>query len=57
MAASTDATIDAIIIGAGLAGLVAAAELIDAGKRVIILEQEPEPISADRPGGRSVASS
>ncbi|MFC0678405.1 FAD-binding dehydrogenase [Lysobacter korlensis] len=32
---------DAIIVGAGLAGLVAAAELLDAGKRVIILEQEP----------------
>jgi predicted oxidoreductase len=30
----------AIIVGAGLAGLVAAAELIDAGKRVVILEQE-----------------
>jgi predicted oxidoreductase len=33
---------DAIVIGSGLAGLVAAAELIDAGKRVILLEQEPE---------------
>jgi len=33
---------DAIIIGAGLAGLVAAAELIDAGKHVIVLDQEPE---------------
>ena len=33
---------DAIVIGAGLAGLVAAAELVDAGKRVTILEQEPE---------------
>ena len=33
---------DAIIIGAGLAGLVAAAELIDARKTVIILDQEPE---------------
>ena len=33
---------DAIIVGAGLAGLVAAAELIDAGKRVIVLDQEPE---------------
>src|SRR2546421_11573077 len=31
-----------IIAGAGLAGLVAAAELVDAGRRVIILEQEPE---------------
>lgn len=33
---------DAIIIGAGLAGLVAAAELVEAGKRVMILDQEPE---------------
>ncbi|MBN9139949.1 MAG: FAD-binding dehydrogenase [Micrococcales bacterium] len=33
---------DAIIIGAGLAGLVAASELVDAGKRVVILDQEPE---------------
>ncbi|MCO4319536.1 FAD-binding dehydrogenase [Phyllobacterium sp. 21LDTY02-6] len=33
---------DAIIIGAGLAGLVAAMELTAAGKRVIILDQEPE---------------
>ena len=33
---------DAIIIGAGLAGLVAASELVAAGKRVTILEQEPE---------------
>lgn len=33
---------DAIIVGAGLAGLVAAAELIDAGRQVVILDQEPE---------------
>ncbi|WP_043930389.1 FAD-binding dehydrogenase [Bacillus sp. EB01] len=33
---------DAIIIGAGLAGLVAAAELSDAGKKVLLLDQEPE---------------
>jgi predicted oxidoreductase len=33
---------DAIIVGAGLAGLVAAAELIDARKTVIIIDQEPE---------------
>ncbi|MFV0535510.1 MAG: FAD-binding dehydrogenase [Cumulibacter sp.] len=31
---------DVIVVGAGLAGLVAAAELVDAGRRVIILEQE-----------------
>ena len=33
---------DAIVIGAGLAGLVATAELVAAGKKVIVLEQEPE---------------
>lgn len=33
---------DVIIVGAGLAGLVAAAELADAGKQVLIVEQEPE---------------
>src|SRR5512133_2914696 len=33
---------DVIIVGAGLAGLAAAAELAEAGKRVIIVEQEPE---------------
>ncbi|QOF69708.1 FAD-binding dehydrogenase [Aminobacter sp. SR38] len=33
---------DAIVVGGGLAGLVAAAELADAGKRVIMLEQESE---------------
>lgn len=33
---------DAIIVGAGLAGLVAAAELADAGRRVLLLDQEPE---------------
>ncbi len=33
---------DAIVVGAGLAGLVAAAELADAGKSVIIVEQEGE---------------
>jgi predicted oxidoreductase len=33
---------DVIIIGAGLAGLTAAAELADAGRRVILLDQENE---------------
>src|SRR5215471_2566421 len=33
---------DVIIVGAGLAGLVAAAELAEAGKRVILVDQEPE---------------
>ncbi|MGH3715142.1 MAG: FAD-binding dehydrogenase [Micromonosporaceae bacterium] len=33
---------DVIVVGAGLAGLTATAELTDAGKRVILLDQEPE---------------
>ena len=33
---------DVIVVGGGLAGLVATAELADAGRRVILLEQEPE---------------
>lgn len=33
---------DVIVVGAGLAGLVAAAEAADAGKRVIVLDQEGE---------------
>jgi uncharacterized protein len=33
---------DAIVVGAGLAGLVAAAELAALGRRVTILDQEPE---------------
>ena len=33
---------DVIVVGGGLAGLVAACEVIDAGKRVILLDQEPE---------------
>ena len=32
---------DVIVIGAGLSGLVATAELADAGRRVILLDQEP----------------
>ncbi|MFE5175560.1 FAD-binding dehydrogenase [Streptomyces sp. NPDC056634] len=33
---------DVIVIGAGLAGLAAVAELVDAGRKVILLDQEPE---------------
>ena len=33
---------DVIVIGAGLAGLAAACEVADVGKRVILLDQEPE---------------
>src|SRR5829696_2528522 len=33
---------DVIIVGAGLAGLVAAVEVADAGRRVIVVDQEPE---------------
>lgn len=35
-------TADVIIVGGGLAGLAAAAELGDRGKQVILLDQEPE---------------
>ncbi|WP_212993283.1 FAD-binding dehydrogenase [Actinoplanes auranticolor] len=33
---------DVIVVGAGLAGLAATAELADAGRRVLLLDQEPE---------------
>ena len=33
---------DAVVVGAGLAGLVATAELAAAGRRTILLDQEPE---------------
>src|SRR5271156_813519 len=33
---------DVIVVGGGLAGLVAAAEIADAGKRVIVIDQEGE---------------
>jgi predicted oxidoreductase len=40
---STDRTeTDVVVVGAGLAGLVATAELADAGKRVVLVDQEPE---------------
>jgi predicted oxidoreductase len=37
-----DDSADVIVVGGGLAGLTAACELADAGKRVILLDQEPE---------------
>ncbi|NYE94394.1 hypothetical protein FHU41_000615 [Psychromicrobium silvestre] len=41
MALSADST-DLIVIGAGLAGLVAASEAYHAGRRVLLLDQEPQ---------------
>jgi predicted oxidoreductase len=39
---SATGSADAIVIGAGLAGLAATAELADAGRKVLLLDQEPE---------------
>ena len=33
---------DVIVIGAGLAGLVAACEIVASGRRALVLDQEPE---------------
>ncbi|TBR36799.1 MULTISPECIES: FAD-binding dehydrogenase [Dyella] len=33
---------DVVVVGGGLAGLVAATEVADAGKRVLVVDQEPE---------------
>ncbi len=38
----TSMNADVIVVGGGLAGIVAAAELSDAGRRVVIVDQEPE---------------
>ncbi len=38
---AADRTTDVLVIGAGLSGLVAAAEAADAGRRVVIVDQEP----------------
>jgi predicted oxidoreductase len=40
--AMADDVTDVIVVGAGLAGLVAATEIADAGKRVIVVDQEGE---------------
>jgi predicted oxidoreductase len=37
-----DMDADVIVVGAGLAGLAATAELADAGRKVLLLDQEPE---------------
>ncbi|QLH25778.1 FAD-binding dehydrogenase [Streptomyces sp. Rer75] len=41
-ASSAGADADAIVVGHGLAGLVATAELAAAGRKVLLLDQEPE---------------
>jgi predicted oxidoreductase len=38
---SAELDADVVVVGAGLAGLVATAELADAGRRVILVDQEP----------------
>ncbi|WP_315835805.1 FAD-binding dehydrogenase [Bradyrhizobium prioriisuperbiae] len=42
MVGQADLQADVIVVGAGLAGLVAATEIADAGKRVIVVDQEAE---------------
>ena len=37
-----DLKTDVIIVGAGLAGLVAACELVERGRKVVVVDQEPE---------------
>src|SRR5690606_12988798 len=44
----SDATVDAVVIGAGPNGLTAAAVLADAGWDVLVLEEQPEPGGAVR---------
>lgn len=41
MAATEISHADVLVIGWGLAGLVATVEAVSAGKRVILLDQEP----------------
>ncbi len=44
---------DVIVVGAGLAGLVAATEIADAGKRVIVVDHESEQSIGGQASGRS----
>ena len=39
---SVTVSADVVVVGAGLAGLVATAELADSGRRVVVVDQEPE---------------
>jgi predicted oxidoreductase len=41
-AMKADGDADVIVVGHGLAGLAAAAEVADAGRRVVLVDQEPE---------------
>jgi phytoene dehydrogenase-like protein len=50
IAARPRLTAEAVVVGAGLGGLLAAARLARAGRRVVVLER------ADRPGGRFTAT-
>jgi len=43
---------DAIVVGAGLAGLVATAEMADAGKKCCFWTRSRKTVWAARPGGR-----
>lgn len=44
---------DVVIVGAGLAGLVTAAEAVARGRRVTLIDQEPAARSAGRLSGHS----
>src|SRR5690625_1656254 len=48
---------DVIVVGAGLAGLVAACEIADGGRSVLLLEREGEQDLVPRPGGASAGCS
>src|SRR5438067_8017299 len=54
MAGSNAGTPDAVVIGAGPNGLVAANILADAGLGVVVCEEQPEPGKAVRSGDLTV---